>query len=87
MSRRRARIPEQPTWYDRQTCPGKVPFQTEAVAKQRVRELRDADPGCGMHAYRCSNCGSWHLGHEMGRATGIRYMDRWFQLPARGQSQ
>lgn len=85
MSRRRARIPQQPTWGDRQTCPGKVSFQAEAVAKQRARELCETDPGCDLHAYLCSACGSWHLGHEAGNATGIRHADRWFGLPARGE--
>lgn len=83
MSRRRARVPKPPSYGDRQSCPEKITFFAEKTAKQRARELSEAGASGDMHAYECSNCGYWHLGHAAGEATGIRHADRWFWLPAR----
>lgn len=82
MSRRPPRLPERPSHGDMKSCPGKVPFFSERVAKQRAREIREAE-GTDMHAYRCSFCGYYHLGHAAGQATDWRHTDRLYQLPPR----
>lgn len=79
MTRRPPRLPERPSFGDAQSCPGKIPFFSRRVAKQRARELRTE--GNGMHAYRCSACSYWHLGHDPGHATDKRHTDRLYQVP------
>lgn len=81
MTRRPPRLPEHPSFGDAQSCPGKIPFFNKRIAKQRARELRT--DGNGMHAYRCSACGYWHLGHAAGKATNWRHTDRLYQAPPR----
>ena len=80
MTRRPPRLPECPSFGDLRSCPGKVIFFERRVAKRRASELRKAEGG-GIHAYRCSACGYWHVGHEAGRATEQRHEDRFYQLP------
>lgn len=83
MTRRPPRLPERPSFGDLQSCPGKIPFFSRRVAKQRARELRQADGNDGMHAYRCSCCGYYHVGHAAGQATGVRHTDRLYRAPQR----
>lgn len=85
MTRRPSRLPERPSHGDMQSCPGKIPFFEERVAKQRAREIREAED-TDMHAYCCSSCGYWHLGHAAGRGTSWRHEDRLFQVPPTRQS-
>ncbi len=82
MTRRPPRQPERPSHGDMQSCPGKVPFFSERVAKQRAREIRETD-GTDMPAYPCSACSWWHLGHGIGQTTGVLPAVRLFQAPSR----
>lgn len=85
MTRRPPRLPERPSHGDVQSCPGKVPFFEERVAKQRAREIRESE-GTDMHSYPCTACGYYHLGHGAGNATGVRHEDRLYGLPLRPQT-
>ena len=40
-------------------CIGKHPFETKGEAK---RSIRGRLGGCNVHAYRCKDCGKWHVG-------------------------
>ena len=42
---------------------GKVPFASEESALGSLSKYRDTRDGPDMHAYRCTFCGAWHLGH------------------------
>lgn len=85
MTRRPPRLPERPSHGDAKSCPGKVQFFEEHVAKQRAREIRELE-GVDMHAYRCSACGYHHIGHAAGEATGVRHTDRLYQAPPRKET-
>lgn len=44
------------------TCPGKRRYVKRAHAKAFAKKMRKLG-GELLHAYRCTNCGLWHLGH------------------------
>jgi hypothetical protein len=52
------------------SCAGKVSHATKAdalrVLKRRVRGMK----GCKANAYRCPNCGAWHVGNAPARFIG-----------------
>lgn len=44
------------------TCPGKVRYLKRTHAKQFAKAMRKRG-GELLHAYQCTACGLWHLGH------------------------
>ncbi len=52
------------------SCDRKRRYVTRAAAETalRMQPARDRD----VHAYRCGECGLFHLGHAPGRGTGLR---------------
>jgi hypothetical protein len=48
----------------------KIGYETEREAMDAVRNLRDRK----LNAYRCVNCGTWHIGHgELGRRSKYKF--------------
>ena len=45
------------------TCPGKVRYLERRHAKAFAKAMRKRG-GELLGAYRCTNCGLWHLGHK-----------------------
>lgn len=39
---------------------GKRKYSTRTIAKTVARGMR----GGGLHAFRCTHCDTWHLGHK-----------------------
>lgn len=50
------------------SCAGKFAFDSQVDARKAIRHGRDLEP------YRCSQCGSWHLGSsdERRKRTKVR---------------
>ena len=50
---------------------GKIPM-TKGDAERKVREWlaieRDSTNAQGLNAYRCRDCGRWHIGHSATKA-------------------
>jgi hypothetical protein len=83
MSRRERPLTATPSWGDRQSCTGKASFFDKRSAKRRASEIRK-HTGEDLHAYRCTACAGWHLGHAAGQGAGVRHADLAFRAPARG---
>jgi hypothetical protein len=50
------------------TCAGKEAFASRADASRLVDRKRKAHHGFGLAPYRCTVCGSWHVGsHKRGK--------------------
>jgi hypothetical protein len=47
----------------RAECQGKVRFRSPERARGTLSKYRNERDAPDMHTYRCSFCGSWHLGH------------------------
>ena len=48
----------------RAECQGKIRFRSEDRARGTLSKYRDERDAPDMHAYRCTFCTRWHLGHQ-----------------------
>lgn len=51
----------------RDGCKGKIRHRNKGGACTHLRKMKAP----GMNAYRCKQCGGWHIGHSS-RAAGIQ---------------
>jgi hypothetical protein len=58
-------------------CPsGKTDHPDRASANAQLVSLKAAKQGRNMHAYHCTKCGRWHIGHIPGIRRGIETRKR-----------
>lgn len=62
--------------YEISSCTGKIAFDSAIIANT-VRRRRKGD---NREAYRCENCGRWHLGHPPRDKKFKRHIPRSRQL-------